>query len=353
MRKAWPLLLAVVAGAATAAVPPRPDPASRISQHDSASEYWDLMARFESGHRLVWRFLITNEGPGERTATAVGRLVNPDGTITRFRNARRQGSWTLDEEGLELRIGSSFLDLRGPIRSFAVDSTKQGVKIDLRVHARDPGAPGAGPADYRVDLLDLSAPIEGSVWVRGMEDPLTLRGRAALTHTWMEESEPDLARRRFDFASLQGDTAVVLYDLSTPAGTRSRRLVIAQRGKIIYESNDFELSLGGSAAGWDDAAYPLPETLHFRNEDVEGRIRLARVLLEHEPLKDLPQPFRFLLSLKMRPRRVWADSPFELNLNAGPGRASLQVRGTGMTSVTYLNPLGSQASNPPNTSSGA
>ncbi len=341
MRKAWSLVLAVVAGAATAAVPPRPDPASRISQHDSASEYWDLMARFGSGHRLVWRFLITNEGPGERTATAVGRLVDPDGRITKFRNGRRQGSWTLDEAGLELRIGSSFLDLRSPIRNFAVDSTKQGVKIDLRVHAGDPGAQGAGPAAYRVDLLDLSAPIEGTVWVRGMEHPLTLRGRAALSHTSMDEPEADLVRRRFDFASLQGETALVFYDLTTPAGTRSRHLAIAQEGRILYESNDFEISLGGSVAGWNDAAYPLPETLHFRNEDVEGHIRLAQVLLEHEPLKDLPQPFRFLLSLKMRPRRVWADSPFDLSLNAGPGRASLQVRGTGMASVTYLNPLGS------------
>ena len=341
MSKAWALLLAVVAGMATAAVPPRGDPSSRISQRDSASEYWDLMARFESGHRLVWRFLITNEGPGERTASAVGRLVHPDGRITKFRNGRRKGSWSLGAEGLELRIGSSSLDLRSPTRRFAMDSTKQGVKIDLRLHAGDPGAPGAGPADYRVDLLDLSASIEGTVWVRGMDDPLTLRGRAALTHTWMDESEAELALRRFDFASLQGDTALIFYDLSTPAGSRLSHLAIAKHGTILYESNDFEVSLRGTAAGWDNAAYPLPETLHFRNEEVEGHIRLARVLLEHEPLKDLPQPFRLLLSWKMRPRRVWADSPFELNLNAGPGRASLQVRGIGMTSVTYLNALGS------------
>jgi hypothetical protein len=298
------------------------------------------MARVESGQRQVWRFLM-------------GRLVDPDGTITKFRNGRRKGDWTLDEEGLALRIGSSRLDLRAPTRHFAFDSTKQGVKIDLRIHAGDPGAPGAAAADYRVDLLDLSAPIEGTVWVRGMETPLTLRGRAALTHTWMDWSEADLARRRFDFASLEGDTALVFYDLTSPGGTRLRHLAIAKKGKILYESNDFEVSLGGTAAAWDHPAYPIPETLQFRNEEVSGRISLARVLLEHEPLKDLPQPFRFLLSLKMRPRRVWADSPYELNLNAGPGRASLQVRGTGMASVTYLNPLRSQASTPPKTSSGA
>ena len=94
------LLAAVVAGAGS------PDGASgtapapltaRMGKAEFASEYWDLMARFESGHRLVARFLVTNEGPGEHTAVAVGHVVFPDGSSVDFRNGRGRAGWRRHE----------------------------------------------------------------------------------------------------------------------------------------------------------------------------------------------------------------------------------------------------------------
>ena len=65
------LALAALLGAAPAAGE-RGDPASRLPDRSNASEYWDLYAHFETGERIFVRFLITNEGPGERAGVTIG-----------------------------------------------------------------------------------------------------------------------------------------------------------------------------------------------------------------------------------------------------------------------------------------
>jgi hypothetical protein len=353
VKEIW-LALALLANAAATSPADRPDAAARMSNADSASEYWDLMARFDSDHRLVARFLVTNEGPGKHTAVAVGHLVFPDGRTVKFRNGRRRARWELDAEQLRLDIGSSLLDLRSPTRTFAYDSTKRGIKIHLSIEADAAGSAAEAkiPARYGVDLLDFSAHVEGTVWTRDMDAPIAVHGRASLTHTWMEQSESSIALRRFDFASLGEENALLFYDLTTPGGERARWLAIEKAGRILYESSDLEVSLRGEAPAWSEPAYPLPATLHFRNSEVNGRIELGRMLLRHDPMGDLPQPFRFLLSFKTRPRRVWAESPFEVKLEYGSDRSPLEVRGTGIASVTYLNPLRSPTPVSPQGTSG-
>jgi hypothetical protein len=118
---------------------------------------------------------------------------------------------------------------------------------------------------------------------------------------------------------------------------------VVQDGHALIETSeihvDLETARGGSTRG-----YPLPSAIRVRGPGgVSGRIALERKLLEHDPLGDLPQPFRFLLSFDMRPRRVWTDSSFSLGLDATPGRAALELSGIGITSVTFLNPLDSPA----------
>ena len=91
--------LAVAALALAAAAPDpaakRVDPAARLASQGSASEYWDLVARLDSNHSVFARFMITNQGPGTRTALAVGHLVQPDGTVVPFHNGRRWGRWKI------------------------------------------------------------------------------------------------------------------------------------------------------------------------------------------------------------------------------------------------------------------
>jgi hypothetical protein len=344
VRALW--LSLVLLAAAASALPADPvDPAARMSSGGSASEYWDLTVLLDTGHRVVGRFLITNEGPGKHSAVSVGHVVLPDGQAVKFRNGRRRERWKLDEKRLRIDIGSSLLDLQSPIRTFEYDNEKKGLKIRLAIEAGETSrrAGAAGPGGYQVELLDLSARAEGTLWTRGMDAPVAVSGLAALTHTWMDESESRVALRRFDFVSSGEEEALLFHDLTTASGERLSWLAIEKAGRILYESEDLEVSLRGVLPQWRESGYPIPAALHLRNSELDARIELGKILVQHEPLEDLPQPLRFLLSFRTRPKRVWTDSPFEVKVKSGSDRSYLRVRGTGIASVTYLNPLPSPA----------
>jgi hypothetical protein len=93
----------------------RGDRLSRISDGDAASEYWDIVARFEPDYSLFARFLITNEGPGKRTAIASWYLTDPQGELFTFRNGRREQRWTLSQAGFDIRRPVPW---RGPTHRF-------------------------------------------------------------------------------------------------------------------------------------------------------------------------------------------------------------------------------------------
>lgn len=323
--------------AGSASTPQTFTSAARYSAADSASEYWDFTARFDTEHRLFARFIITNEGPGKHSAVAVGHLIFPDGRVVRFKNGRKQGRWELSEDRLRIRIGSSILDQHGPTPKLEVDNDKRGVKIHLFYEPDGgPPAPSHVPG-IGFELLDSGAPVRGTVWVKDMDAPLRVSGTLAATHVWMDETESKLALRRIEFFALADDLSIYLSDVTAPEGARRRWLLVERNGEVLYSSERFELSFHAPMSGDED--YPLPATLRFAGNGLDGEIRLGRVVLEHDPLEVLPQPFRFLLSLRSRPHRVWADSPFEVTLQAGPDRSPLQFRGSGITNVTFLNPV--------------
>ena len=119
---------------------------------------------------------------------------------------------------------------------------------------------------------------------------------------------------------------------------RSARHVRAGRGHdvLLRRLDHFKLELG---PGGRDADYPLPSVMRLRGEGVEGEIQLSTELVRHDPFEALPRVFRLLLSLRIRPLRVWVNSPYEVRIEVGPDRRVLELRGSGITSATYLNPV--------------
>jgi hypothetical protein len=200
----------------------------------------------------------------------------------------------------------------------------------------------AGPDNYSVDLLDAAAPVRGTLWVKGMDAPIEVKGTLATTHTWMEQSESELALRRIEFFSLQADTSFYLLDVTTPKGKRTSWLVLRRGGRVIHSSDRFELKLTDPPSGASD--YPVPAALSVKSPELEGEIRLREVMLSHNPLEALPYAFRILLSFKTRPRRIWADSAFEMRFKAGPERPPTTLVGSGITTVTFLNPVPAEMS---------
>ncbi len=316
----------------------RVDPGPVLSEADTANEYWDLVGRFETGHRVFARFLLTNEGPGTGTAAAVGHLVGPDGVVVTFKNAKMKGGWTLTDGGRRLRIGSSILHLGS--RHFEHDNNKRGIKVHLDFPADETAVALAtrGPDGFGLDLLNLSTPARGWLWLEGMEERVPLNGRVALTHSWHDAREQDVALRRIDFASLDAGPSVYLAELMSPEGKTWRWLAVARDGRIVEHLDAFELGLDGRSEG-STAAYPVPRALRIESRAFGGRVEVGSPLVAHDPTDVIPFPFRMFYFRGARPQRVWAESTLSATLAAPSAEKPPVLRELGVTTLTYLNPL--------------
>lgn len=320
----------------------RGNPAARLLPGDSASEHWEFTARFESGHLLFVEFLITNIGLGERNAAAAWYLVTPEGKTHRTSNGRRARHWTLASDGLRLEIGASVLDLHAPAYQLHLD--KKSMRVSLRLRP-DPVAAWSEQAvlsGYAIDLLAAAVPIEGTLWGKGMKTPLLVKGTVAVTHSWSNEAGSSLIRRRVEFFSLQEENPFYGVELTAPNGTQAQWVMARPNGGEKYDSRSVEWALDGRAKELRESGYEVPATVRMKNGELEGQARLAPVLLRADPFIDIPRPFRFVVStaLNLRPRRVWALAPYELSFSSTTQKqAVLHLQGTGVTAVTFLNPM--------------
>jgi hypothetical protein len=314
------------------------DPAARLPAGDSGWEYWDLLFRLDTGHVVAMRFLVTNRGPGDQNGVALGQVIRPDGSVLTFDNGRRKHRWTLAEDRLLLDIGSSHLDLRAPVHRLEID--KKAVKLDLRYAPQGWAAAPAGltPDGYYLDVIDAAAPVEGSLWVEGMQRAVSVNGRVGVTHTWGREPEASQVLRRLDFFSLGNDEAMLLVDFTSPTGRRTRWLSSRSSAGGFFEASDFDLSLEGSLTDRDNSSYWMPAGLRARGASLHGDVSFARTLTEMNPLATLPAPIRLVMSLGGRPHRVWVEADYDLSLGAAPGTPRRQ--GTGLAVVTFQSKLG-------------
>ena len=332
------------AGAAETVSLERGNPAAHLFPGDQASEHWDLTARFDSGHVLVAEFIITNIGIGDRNAAAFGSVVTPDGKKCHFRNGRREGNWQISPDRLLIEVGKSRLDLHGPSYQLRVD--KKHVKLDIQIQPNGPAAWSDAFADsgFAIDLLAASATAQGSLWMKGMPAPIDIRGRVAFTHSWTEEASTDSILRRVEFFSLQPECPLYAVDLTAPNGKRTQWIVTKAAHNTAGWAQQVTFAMDGQAQGSQADDYPVPGSLRLKAPELEGQIQIERVLLHHDPFDNLPRIFRWIVSLvlNVRPHRAWALSSFELSCPSlqtrHPGTLR-QARGTGMTAVTFLNPL--------------
>jgi hypothetical protein len=294
-----------------------PPLAARLPSGDDAMEYWDVTAWFDSGERVVGRFLVTNQGPGDRTAAAVGHVVLADGRALPFQWGRRRDAWTLGPDGRRLEIGKAVLDLSGTTAVLTVTSKKRGIDLRLEMERAAVSA---------TDDFEVVPPTNA----RGRIGSTTVTGTGALTHAWMDHDEAEMLDRRDELFARAGDTALYLSILTLTDGSQRQSIVLDRRstgtsgggGKIEFS--------GPSISG--DPRYPVPSTWAGKVAPIRLTATLDGEWLRMNPLDILPQPFRFLLSLGGRPQRVWADARVTL------GRNPTELRG--VTVSTFARPPG-------------
>jgi hypothetical protein len=334
-------LAVALAQVARADAPPAPaavDPAAKLPTGGSASEYWDLVALLDDGFRVTARFVITNEGPGERSAAAFGHVLRLGAEPVVFQNARREGKWRLAPDGRRIEIGSSHLDFSGVAPHFEVDNDKRAVKVflDWSADASSRKVPAAAlPPGYAVDVLAIASPVRASIQVGGMAAPRKLEGRLTLSHTWMQVPESELVLRRIDVTSAGDAPGAFVLDVLSPAGKRFGWLLVAD-GKAMRSPAQLDTRIESSR---QPGSYPIPSALVLDGGDLRGRVNFGPPWLEVDPLAALPSVLRMVYSLRGRPHRSWAEAGFEFAWVPEPEHPMVQVAGDAIASLSFLDAL--------------
>ena len=342
------------------------DPSARMLEGSDAIEAWTLYVELDSGHRIAQRFLISNAGPGDHNAVAVGHLSEPGRPPYRYQNGRRRARWTLSDDHLFLDIAASHLDLHRPTGELRI--TKKEIEIRLFFEFPKTGLASRVPNDrlpndYYVDVLAVAAKTRGTIQAPWMTEPLETHGRTWLAHTWTQRDEAKLLDRRVEIYGYNEGTSFY--------GLQIRRGKNFDRGWILAESDSSKMieSLINIPARWTEiestgnhgptSAYPVPSRFEFSGGSPSGQITLGREWLRFDPLAVIPQPFRWFIRRKTKPRQVWADALIRVTLSTTPGPPSLPDAGetksdwnsnrepeeetaersvAGVASITFLNP---------------
>jgi len=342
------------------------DPAARLLHEDDASEFWTLYIELDSGHRITQRFLITNAGPGEHSAVAIGHLSEPGREPYRYQNGRRRARWTLSEDRLFFDIAASHLDLHRPTGELRI--TKKDIEIRLFFDFAESALASRVPDDrlpknYHVDILAVAAETSGTIQAPWMSEPLETRGLTWLAHTWTRKDEAKLVDRRIEIFGNENGTS--FYGIQITRGTKF------SRGWVLAESGSIEMieSLINVPASWLESIptgkkaqtqpYPVPRRFAFSEGTNSGQITLKQEWLRFDPLAMIPQPFRWFIRMRTKPQEVWADAVIGVTLSPALETPSLPDTSetesgsnskretevetaersvTGVASITFMNP---------------
>jgi hypothetical protein len=330
---AWALLAPAAPAPSATAAPGRGDPAARLPSSRFAGDYWDLVARFESGHAVLAIASITHLGPAGRHAAVVGQLLLPDGTVERFSRTESAGGFSLSEGGRRLDLRSIVFDPRGPVRRFLVDKDELELELALRA-GEEPLWPEEAVPGCSLDVLEIDAEVSGSYWLPGMEARAPLRGRAALTHRWTPGLEVECMRRGVELFVLEGELSIYFHEVLTPDDRRLRWLVVRRGGRVLHrgapEASELRFRPGA-------AEFPQLEKLQFTAPGVSGQVEFADPLGAFEPLARMPSPLRWVLGQRTRPQLTWSTPRFEITLEEGRRRRTFA--GAGIAKLSYTNPF--------------
>jgi hypothetical protein len=330
------LLLALapllVGGPAAGGAVPLDGLAARLSRSAAADEHWDVLARFDSGHAVFFRMVVSNQGPGEQTLVGTGHVVFPDGRVHPFQVGRRAGDWSASPDGLRLKAGSALLDLRGPERVLELESQRKGIAVVVRF-AAVPALALHSAAEPGVALVPL-APAQASIRIHGFPDALGLRGSATLRHAFAEAGEAAVARRWLDLAAGDASLGLVAFSLAAPGRGERRWLALQRDGALALSTADFELAVEGAAG--PEPRYPVPVRLALGGSAAGGEVRVGRELVRADPMLAIPRPFRWWLSRSTAPRRIWSLAEVDVALSVA-GR-SVAFERPGVLAVTWLHP---------------
>jgi hypothetical protein len=288
----------------------------------ASTEWWVLAARLDSGDQLIVEFTLTDVGPGERNAAAIGSWVAKDGTLTPFSRAKLEGDWTPSPDGKRIDLGKFVFDRSKPEAQLRVEKGSLRIALDFPLAAAPIARRKLAAGKWTQELWVASAPVQASLWKRGMTAARTSAGRVALSRRLIEGPEARLAQRRLEVFTL---AAAPLYVVEVASGTRVERWLVACSASGMPIGQDF------AALASNEKPSAVPPKLVIAGPAARGVVHAGERIAVYNPLEDLPAAIRFLLGLRLQ--SVWMASPFALDVREGERTARRE--GTAIASYTF------------------
>lgn len=286
------------------------------------TEWWVLAARLDSGEQVFVELTLTDVGPGERNAAAIGNWIAQDGTLTPFSRAKLGGDWTPAPDGKRIDLGKFLFDRSKPQAQVRVAKASLRLTLDFPLAAAPLATKELAGGKWTQELWSAGTPVRVSFWKKGMAAPLVGTGRAALSRRLIEGPEAKLAQRRLEVFTLG---AAPLYALELANGKRAERWVVAfdARGKLLAQES-------ASSVLSEKPGIPSPK-LALAGPAVTGALLAGARIASYDPLADLPAPIRFVLGLRLR--SAWMASPFDFSVREDARAARRE--GTAVASYTF------------------
>jgi hypothetical protein len=293
-------------------------PAARAA----STEWWVLAARLDSGDQLIVELTLTDVGPGERNAAAIGNWVAKDGALTPFSRAKLGGDWTPSADGKRIDLGKFVFDRSKPEAQLRVEKGSLRIALDFPLAAAPLATRKLAAGKWTQELWVSGAPVRASLWKKGMVAARTSAGRVALSRRLIEGPEARLAQRRLEAFTL---AAAPLYVVEVANGRRAERWVVAcdASGKLLAQDS---VALASS-----ERLSAVSPKLVLAGAAVGGVVHAGERVASYDPLANLPAPIRFVLGLRLQ--SVWMASPFALDVREGARTARRE--GTAIASYTF------------------
>ncbi len=304
------------------------------------AEAWFHELQFEEeGIIVTFNFQIHNMGLFKRNGEIVVGVSDASSGLIFDRVSFSPGKVKIDKQGFGISMGKNRMELDG--NTYRVKFRGKNIQADF---TWDIQIPGYQQGDGIVDLPDTDdfvrfnlpiplAQVEGELTYNGSTHKLV--GKGCMNHDWQVLS-PKRYMSDWQVFWLQGPGSTINIcncTSSTLDGKWSQRLLVADKGRNVFSSHDYqleELDVKPVPGGRVDLPRRFRVTADHGAYRLNGEIQLTSIQENFYVLKVYPFFFRKFASMVVNDAwlyRFWCDYRFELTMD-GNSRI-IEGKGTG------------------------
>lgn len=279
------------------------------------TEGWDQIFYFSDGSLVVSQITILNIGFGGHHAGVFSMHVAPDGRKTIVKQSRSNREWEFSETGLDLRIADHRLNGLPPDYQALIRKNVDEVDIAFR-SLTEPWSLGKTiEVEGEYQYVSFYAPLAdaaGRYRLAGTEKAETpewrnLEGGRGFAVRYVNSiGLHDLIRSATRIVDLERSSiSPVIYTSVDNNGGVQNHLALFQDGRILHESEGFELQTSGRTETADEDTRSIPDNysinIEQENFSLRGMVKIKRYLARVDPVDSLKPFVRTIVKLLNTP----------------------------------------------------